>query len=72
MTDRLIVPFNAYAAIELSLSRDCNRLSISVVTRQRDQWIGGGPVASIPSTMIDTAIDALHQMRDRLAQGGGR
>jgi hypothetical protein len=67
MTAPLIVPFNDYAGIELSLSG--NRPSMSVVLQQRGQWIGSGPVASIPATMIDPEIAALMQLRDRRAGG---
>jgi hypothetical protein len=72
MTAPLIVPHSAYAGIELTLSRDGNRLSIGVVLNQRGQWIGSGPAPSIPASMIDTAISALMQMRDRLTRDGGR
>jgi hypothetical protein len=69
----LVVPHNEYAGIELSLSRDRNRLSIGVVLNQRGQWIGSGPAPSIPASMIDTAINALMQMRDQLVvKDGGR
>jgi hypothetical protein len=66
----IFVPHTEYAAVRVSKSRDGNRINVEILLKQRGMWLPRGVTPSFPTSMLDSVIAGLVQMRDR--RGGGR
>jgi hypothetical protein len=64
MTAPIFVQHSEFSGIEISRSRDGNRISVDVKLKTRGVWTSGGPMPSFPASMLNSVIEGLVRLRD--------
>ena len=66
----IFVEHSQHAAISVALSRDRGRVTVTTFAKVGGTWRAVGVTPSFPAIVLDSVIDALQALRDRMGTGG--